>query len=150
MVYTDVSEGAVIVFADTASEAKTKALGHDVLDDAEYIQLRVKRIPKIDGLENCKPQDNYWDNGKIRLIMVRDYGWACIEPDGKDCEKCAARQICPANVMAEAYEKKSGLTKAEAAIDMFKLFGGLAKFGGRMEEEQRKVMEGYKFEEDNE
>lgn len=96
MVYTDVSEGAVIVFADTASEAKTKALGHDVLDDAEYIQLRVKRIPKIDGLENCKSQDNYWDNGKIRLIMVRDYGWACIEPDGKDCEKCAARQICPA------------------------------------------------------
>lgn len=53
-------------------------------------------------------------------------------------------------IVTEAYEKKSGLTNAEAAIDLFKLFGGLAKFGERIEEEQRKVMEGYEFEEDKE
>ena len=45
-------------------------------------------------------------------------------------------------IVTEAYEKKSGLTKAEMAIDLFKLFGGLAKFGERMEEEH--LIEVYK------
>ena len=93
-VSTDTSEGAVIVFADNRNEAKKMALGHDVLDDARYIDLRAKRVPKIDGMENCEPRDNYWLNDEIRLIMVKEYAWACIETDGSECDECVARKYC--------------------------------------------------------
>lgn len=94
MVQTETSEGAVIVFADNRNEAKKMAIGHDVLDDARYIDLRAKRVPEIDGMEDCEPKDNYWDNGEIRKIMCKEYAWACVEPWHEDCDKCAARDVC--------------------------------------------------------
>ncbi len=94
MVQTETSAGAAIVFADSRNEAKKAALGHDALDGARYVELRAKRIPEIDDMENCEPKNNYWENGEIRKIMCKEYAWACIEPQEGDCDKCAAREVC--------------------------------------------------------
>lgn len=83
-----------VVFADTASKAKADALNEDGFEDETFISLRVRRVSKLDGMENCEPKDNYWLNDDIRLILVRDYGWWCQEPIVDDCSKCVAREYC--------------------------------------------------------
>lgn len=94
-----------------------------------------------EALNNSKKRmlDAFDRGDRVTVAEITDH-LACMVIDG----------MAQTNVVTEAYEKKSGLTHAEVAIDVFKLFGGLAKFGERMEEEQRKVMEGYEFEEDKE
>ena len=56
---------------------------------------------KLDGMENCEPTDNYWLNEDIRLILVKEYGWSCLEYDDIYCEHCIARNYC--DVVAEGY-----------------------------------------------
>lgn len=94
IVNTDYSEGSDIVFADTRNEARQKAQYTDVCEDAKYIDIRAKRCPEIDGMENCEPRDNYWLNDDIRLILVKEYDWACTEPQYSDCDNCIAKQYC--------------------------------------------------------
>ena len=91
---TDYSEGSAIVFANTRNEARKKAQFTQVCEDMPYIDIRAKRLKEIDGMENCEPRDNYWLNDDIRLILVKKYDWACVEPINEDCDKCIAKQYC--------------------------------------------------------
>lgn len=91
------------------------------------------------------------NNTKKRMMDAFDRGDRATAAELTDyLAYMAMDAMAHTNVLNEAYEKKSGMANAAAAMDMFELFGGPAKFGERMEEEQRKVMEGYEFEEDNE
>ena len=85
----------IVVFADTAGKAKADALYEDGFENETFTSLRVRRVSKLDGMENCEPKDNYWLNDDIRLILVRDYGWWCEEPIMDDCSKCVAHEYCP-------------------------------------------------------
>jgi hypothetical protein len=94
-VRTDYSEGSGIVFAESHNKAKMLALYTDACEDAPYIDIRAKRIPELDGMENCEPKDNPWLNEDIRMILVKEYGWGCVEPGVyEDCDKCCAKQYC--------------------------------------------------------
>lgn len=86
--------GSEIIFADTRGKAIVKALSRDDFEDLEFTDIRVKRIPMLDGMENAEPTDNPWLNDDIRLILVKEYDWACIEPIGEDCDVCVAKQYC--------------------------------------------------------
>lgn len=91
---TDYSDGSTIVFANTRNEAKLLAMGTDFCEYAPYIDIRVRRVPELDGMEKCEPTDNPWLNDDIRLILVKEYDWACVEPQYSDCDNCIAKQYC--------------------------------------------------------
>lgn len=94
-VYSDYSEGNKIVFAETANKARAIAAHSDGFEDEEYKDIRAYRLPLLDGMENFEPKDNYWLNEQIRKILVRDYGWQCIEPNVYDpCAECCAKEYC--------------------------------------------------------
>lgn len=91
-VTTDYGEGSGIVFAENRNQARLLARCTDACEDADYIDIKAHRLPLLDGMENCEPKDNYWLNEDIRLILVKEYCWSCIEPE--DCDKCCAKQYC--------------------------------------------------------
>lgn len=94
IVNTDYSEGSGIVFAENRNQARLLAQHTDACEDAPYIDIRAKRCKVIDDMENCEPKDNYWLNEDIRLILVREYNWGCVEPQYSDCDTCCAKQYC--------------------------------------------------------
>lgn len=94
-VYADYSEGFEIVFAETVGEAKRKAIRLEFLQDERFIDIRVNRLPALDGMENEEPADNLWLNEMIRTILVKEYGWQCNEPNVYEkCEDCCAKEYC--------------------------------------------------------
>lgn len=93
-------EKSVVVFAETRGKAINEALCYE-FEDCAYIDLRARRAKELDGMEDCEPTDNYWLNEDIRLILVKEYGWSCLEYDDTYCGHCIARNYC--NVVAEGY-----------------------------------------------
>lgn len=86
--------GSDVVFARSANEAKTLAQYCECCEDVPWTELRVNRIKDLDGMENLLPKEGAWASNEIRLILVRDHNWACIEPEYSDCEKCNAKEYC--------------------------------------------------------
>lgn len=61
----DDDQGQVVVFANTAREAKKLIAGADLMWD-EYIDIRVHRAKAYDGMEHLSPADlakEQWRNG---------------------------------------------------------------------------------------
>lgn len=56
-----------VVFANNAQEAKKKAFLTDSCSDAEWINVRVNRLPEIDGMQNYTLKELIYE-----LIMI---GW---------------------------------------------------------------------------
>lgn len=94
-VWTDDSDkGCGIVFAESFGKARQQAQGTDACEDEEFINIRVARLPLLDGMENEEPSDNLWLNEKIRKILVKE-GWYCYEPNVYEkCEDCCAKEHC--------------------------------------------------------
>lgn len=91
----DDDNGSFIVFAESRNEARKKAQFTDACENDRYIDINAKRLPGLDGMEDCEPKDNLWLNEEIRLILVRDYGWHCLESGiHEDCNRCNARIYC--------------------------------------------------------
>lgn len=87
--------GCDIVFADTRGKAIVKALGCDSFEDLKFTDIRVRRCPEIDGMENNKPTDNYWLNDEIRMILVKEYDLRCLDPRyEEECRYCIAKEYC--------------------------------------------------------
>lgn len=86
--------GSYIVFADTRNEARKKAQFTQACENDKYIDIIAKRLPMLDDMEDYKPKSNPWLNDEIRTILVRDYGWSCLEPVYADCETCCVREYC--------------------------------------------------------
>ena len=94
-VCSDYSEGSEVIFAESRNKARAIACYHDGFEYDEYKDIRAYRLPLLDGMENSEPKDNYWLNEEIRIILVRDYGWYCYEPNEYEpCESCCAKEFC--------------------------------------------------------
>lgn len=94
-VYSDYSEYSQIVFTDTPGKARQEAKHMDEFDFDEFTDIRVKRLPMLDGMESEEPKDSLWLNERIRTILVRDYGWQCVEPNVYEmCDDCCAKEYC--------------------------------------------------------
>lgn len=64
-VINDDDQGQVVVFANTANEAK-KQFNSTYLETEQYIDIRVKRSPEFDNMENLSEIDlakEQWRNG---------------------------------------------------------------------------------------
>lgn len=86
--------GADIVWADNASEAKIKAMCCDCCEYEPFTEIRVKRIKDLDGFEKKVGNEGAWFTDEIRLILIRDHYWACIEPEYGDCDSCVGKDYC--------------------------------------------------------
>ena len=84
---------ATIVFAETRNKAKYLAVQYQ---GYSYDEMRAVRMPQLDKYAGDKPYVMDFEDDKDRLIMVRDAGFGCIEPEYDDCEKCVAKDYCKA------------------------------------------------------
>lgn len=83
---------ATIVFAESATQAKIEAQSCDCCEDARYIDIRVRRLPKADGLYKGDREIDWYDS-ETRITLVRDFGWSCWETSW-ECDSCPAKQYC--------------------------------------------------------
>ena len=83
---------STVVFAESAAQAKVIAQSTDCCGDVPYIDIRVTRVPALDGLYKGRSEVDWYDD-ETRVILVRDYGWWCWEPSW-ECDSCPARQYC--------------------------------------------------------
>ena len=81
-----------IVFAENAREAKKIAATCEVCENAQWVDIRVKREPKADPLYKGRDEADWYDM-ETRLALVRDLGWACVDTDG-DCDDCPGKKYC--------------------------------------------------------
>ena len=93
--WVDYGEGSTIVFAETRNRAKVIAMGCDSCEDAPYTDIRVKRMKELDHLYKGNSEMNWYDD-ETRLLFVRDFGWACIEPSW-ECDSCNCKKYCSWN-----------------------------------------------------
>ena len=56
-----------------------------------FIKIRAVRFPDLDGEP---PAGHYWDDDRVRLILVRDYCWYCADVDEVECQYCVANEYC--------------------------------------------------------
>ena len=89
-------EGSVaVVFAETRNKAKNLAVQYDEgLQDYGYAGVRAIRMPQLDKYAGNNPYVMDFGIDEDRLIMVRDVGVSCFEPEYEDCEKCVAKDYC--------------------------------------------------------
>ena len=102
-VWLDYGEGSTIVFAKTRNEAKVIALSCDCCEGAEYIDVCIRRVKELDCLYKGKSEIDWWDS-ETRIVLVRDFGWQCYDPQYDDCEDCPAKDYC------DAYKELEGET----------------------------------------
>jgi hypothetical protein len=59
---------SVLVFAETASQAKSKAKGREELDGVEYVDLSARRAKYADGYENASERD-------LMILNIQNGWW---------------------------------------------------------------------------
>lgn len=84
--------GVSIVFAETRAKAISAALGIGNFEDSKWCDIRATRFKEFDDKYIGKTEID-WDDPEIRLILVRDYDWSCMETSDR-CEGCSARKWC--------------------------------------------------------
>lgn len=83
-----------IVFAENRGKAKAQAMHSDACEDAEYINISVRRDASCDKLYKGKREIDWYDD-ETRIELVKNHGWQCGEtPSPIECEKCPAKQYC--------------------------------------------------------
>ena len=91
-----ICESAEIVYAEKASKAKAIAQNGEILQgDFPYKDLRAHRMKKLDHTYKGQ-RFAEWDDPEVKMILVKEYQWACLDPEREDCLKCEAREYCPA------------------------------------------------------
>lgn len=90
-VTTREQEVYVFVFAENVNQAKLACL-YEL--EEEYINLRAKRLQRLDHLYKGEADIN-WEDEEARTILVREYGFHCGEyGNWKKCKGCCAKRYC--------------------------------------------------------
>lgn len=96
-------EGSVVVFAETSSKAKQIAIKTEELSEEEYTDIRVNRLPKIDRFfKEGKAIVDWNEDTDIRIALVKEYNWYCLEPLVEWCEVCPAEKYCDYSMLEGA------------------------------------------------
>ena len=69
---------ATIVFAENIKEAKKIAMATDTCEEANFIDIRVKRLKEADYLYKGSNEIDWYDE-ETRIALVRDFGWRCYK-----------------------------------------------------------------------
>lgn len=87
-VTTAYSEASVLVFAETVAKAKACAIGSDWLDDAEWIELQVKREPLTDVHAELFGAGELDMSTPEQASLARSLGWYEIVTGPESCKRC--------------------------------------------------------------
>ena len=91
--------GAVVIFAETAGQAKNKAIHVMDMFDNEYIDMRAWRAKEFDKYyPKCRDYLD-WELDEDRIILVK-HGWRCDTE--YDCEGIE----CPAHAFCDRYKEE--------------------------------------------
>lgn len=89
--------GCTVVFAETRGKAHYLARSTDCCEDAEWCDIRVTRIPKMDKMWEQGKTEMDWYKPEDRIALVKECGWFCnheyLERD-TDCPECPAAEWC--------------------------------------------------------
>ena len=83
---------ATIIFAENTGKAKKIAMATDTCEEANFIDIRVKRLKEADYLYKGSSEIDWYDE-ETRIALVRDFGWRCYDTSW-ECEKCVAKKYC--------------------------------------------------------
>jgi hypothetical protein len=92
---------SIIVFAETAGQAKAYARDSETFDSYEFTEMRVNRCKALDSYYRGKPEMD-WLNYEDRVAMVRCANFEC------SCEVChpeCENGECPAQEWCGRYER---------------------------------------------
>ena len=83
---------ATIVFAKNIKEAKKIAMATDTCEEANFIDIRVKRFKEADYLYKGSREIDWYDE-ETRIALVRDFGQCCNDTSW-ECENCVVKKYC--------------------------------------------------------
>ena len=86
--------GVQIVFAETREKAKVLMYRSENFEDTEWNDLRAKRFKEFDKYYKGTQTPDVWLDDEMRTILVRDYGWSCVETFESECKICPAKKWC--------------------------------------------------------
>ena len=81
-----------VVFAETANKARYLAQSTDACEYADYVDILASRAPELDQYYYGRLEID-WHDPEMRVILVRDYCWACLDTS-QECQKCLAIKWC--------------------------------------------------------
>ena len=84
---------STIVFAESASRAKSIAMRTDVCEDVPYTDIRATREPALDKHYRGQKEMDWYDD-KDRIAMVKDGHFSCLEAQDNECKSCPAKRWC--------------------------------------------------------
>lgn len=84
--FADDVETHEIVFGETAGKARSAAHGMAGLCDAEFIDIRIQRLPEFDKFYTGKCSVLGWDNPEAQRLM-RNRGW-WVSENFNSCGAC--------------------------------------------------------------
>lgn len=87
---------SIVVFAETAGQAKAYAKDSENFDDFEFTEMRVNRCKELDSYYRGNREMN-WLNDEDRVAMVRYANFECsCEVWYPECEtgNCSAQEWC--------------------------------------------------------
>lgn len=95
------SGSSIVVFAETAGQAKAYACASDMFDEYDFTEMRVNRCKALDSYYRGNREMN-WLNDEDRIAMVRYANFECSsEVWHPECE----RDQCPAQQWCGRYER---------------------------------------------
>lgn len=93
-VSTKYGDYATVVFAETRGKAKSIALYTDACCDANFCDIVVCRMKAMDKYYKDGKTEMDWENPDDRFILVKEFGWYCVDSVIPLCEKCSAKDYC--------------------------------------------------------
>lgn len=85
---------AAVVFAETRGKARALAKYTDCCENCDFIDIEVRRVPKIDKYYKDGKIEMEWGIPKDRIALVKELGFECEEIDLNICEECSAKEYC--------------------------------------------------------
>ncbi len=82
---------STVVFAETAQAAKNVARNTEVCEYAAYTDIRVKRLPEMDGHDRGRSEIDWWDMEDRKALVA--LGWACSDTSW-ECDTCPEKDAC--------------------------------------------------------
>lgn len=91
----DSDYGATIVFSETSGKAKAVALANcRQFEDCDFTELRAWRYEDFDQYYKGEAYPDAWNDDELKLVLVRDHGWFCIDGSDSYCDDCIAKEYC--------------------------------------------------------
>lgn len=98
---------ATVVFAETCGKAKSAALHTEACEDADFVNIEVRRLKEADKYHKPGKKELDWLNAADRIAMVKDCGFTCDSEAHcwENCVDCPAKEFCDYFLSPKAMEE---------------------------------------------